>query len=165
MPGKLRSEEFEVGLLDKYHLYIPEAIFQPFADAKHSRVKIKATHQQKSIEFYAAIKKDKNTDDYKFMFSNEKQKQLDLHLNDYFQLQLFEDTSKYGVEMPEELEAVLLSDYEAFEIFESFTKGSQRSIIYGIIRIKNSQSRIDKALNVCEKLKRGIKKPMELFKT
>lgn len=164
MPGKLRSEIFEVGLLDKYHLYIPQAIFQPFADAKQSRLKITATHKSKSIEFYAAVKKDKNTDDYKFMFSKEKQKQLGLHLNDYFQLQLFEDTSKYGVEMPEELEAVLLSEYEAFEIFESFTKGSQRSIIYGIIRIKNSQKRIDKALSVCEKLKRGVRKPMELFK-
>ena len=161
----MKSKVFSIGLLDKYHLFIPNDVFNPFAQAKQNRVKIKATFNGNSIEFYAAVKKDKNTDDYKFMISKEKQKQLGLMLNDYFELQLFEDTSKYGVDMPEELEAVLLSDYEAFEIFESFTKGKQRSIIYGIIRIKNSQSRIDKALSVCEKLKRGITNPMDMFKT
>ena len=165
MRGKLKSEIFEVGLLDKYQLYISKEIFQPFLDAKKSRVKIIATNNSQSIEFYAAVKRDKITDDYKFMFSKEKQKQLGLDLNDYFELQLFEDTSKYGVDMPEELEAVLLSDYDAYQIFESLTKGRQRSIIYGIIRIKKSQSKIDKALQVCENLKRGITNPMDLFKT
>ena len=160
----MKSKVFSIGLLDKYHLFIPNEIFVPFAEAKQNRVKIKATFNGNSIEFYAAVKKDKNTDDYKFMFSKEKQKQLGLILNDYFELQLFEDTSKYGVDMPEELDAVLLSDYEAYEIFESLTAGKQRSIIYGIIRIKNSQSRIDKALLVCENLKRGITNPMLMFK-
>ncbi|MDT0559144.1 YdeI/OmpD-associated family protein [Ichthyenterobacterium sp. W332] len=155
MPGKLKSQIFEVGLLDKYHLFIPEEIFRPFAEAKQSRVKINASHKSKSIEFYAAVKKDKNTDDYKFMFSKEKQKQLGLLLNDYFKLQLFEDTSKYGVDMSEELSAVFDSEAEAFKVFESLTKGKQRSIIYAIARFKNSQTRIDKALVVCENLRRG----------
>lgn len=161
----MKSKKFSIGLLDKYHLYISEVIFKPFAEAKQSRVKIIANFNAKQIEFYAAVKKDKISGNYKLMFSKEKQKELGLSLNDYFEMQLFEDTSKYGVDMPEELEAVLLSDYEAFEIFESLTKGKQRSIIYGIIRIKNSQSKIDKALLVCENLKRGITNPMELFKS
>lgn len=160
----MKSEKFSIGLLDTYNLYIPEAIFKPFAEAKHSRVRIEISFNTKTIEFYAAVKKDKNTGDYKLMFSKEKQKQLGLSLNDYFDMQLFEDTSKYGVDMPEELDAVLLSDHDAYEIFESLTKGKQRSIIYGIIRVKNSQSKIDKALIMCENLKRGIRNPMELFK-
>ncbi|WP_258848503.1 hypothetical protein [Polaribacter sp. WD7] len=40
-------------------------------------------------------------------------------------MQLFEDTSKYGVDMPEEHEAVLMSDYDAYCIFESFTAGKK----------------------------------------
>jgi hypothetical protein len=36
-----------------------------------------------------------------------KQKELDLSLGDKFKMQLFEDTSKYGVEIPEELDTVL----------------------------------------------------------
>lgn len=161
----LKSEKFEIGLLDQYHLYIPKEVFKPFADAGQNRVKVKAYHNAATIELYAAVKKDKASGDYVIMFSKRYQKALGVLQNDYFELQLFEDSSKYGVDMPEELEAVLLSDYEAYQIFESFTAGKQRSIIYAIIRITNTQSRVDKALLLCENMKRGITNPMELFKT
>ena len=50
------------------------------------------------------------------MFGKRLQKELGVFQNDYFEMQLFQDTSKYGVDMPEELEAIILSDYEAFII-------------------------------------------------
>jgi hypothetical protein len=134
-------------------------------NSKQNRVKVRASYNDKQIELYAALNKNKATDSYNIMFSKRYQKELGVFQNDYFELQLFEDTSKYGVEMPEELEAVLLSDYQAYQIFESFTSGKQRSIIYTILRIKNPQSRVDKALLLCDNLKRGISNPMELFKS
>ncbi|WP_299224563.1 YdeI/OmpD-associated family protein [uncultured Psychroserpens sp.] len=161
----LKSDIFTIGLLDQYHLFIPNKIAEPFAKAKQLRVKVKATFKTNTIEFYAAIKKDKNTDDYKMMFGKRLQKELGVFLNDYFEMQLLEDTSKYGVDMPEELDAVFKSELEAFEIFESLTAGKKRSIIYTVIRIKNSQTRIDKALLMCENLKRGETNPMHLFKS
>ncbi len=161
----MKSDVFEVGLIDRYHLTIPEKIFQPFAEAKHHRVKVKGFHQNKSIKFYAAVKKDKNTGDYKMMFGKRLQKELGLLLNDYFNIQLFEDTSKYGVDVPEELDAVFKSDLEAFNLFESLTAGKKRSIIYAVSRYKNSQTKIDKALIMCKNLKLGITNPMQLFKT
>lgn len=160
----MKSNMFSIGLLDQYHLYIPSEIVQPFMVSKQSRVKAKATFKQNSIEFYAALKIDKNTDDYKMMFGKRLQKELGVFQNDYFQMQLFEDTSKYGVEMPEELDAVFKTDHEAFTIFEGLTAGKKRSIIYTIVRIKNTQSRIDKALIMCENLKRGETNPVKLFK-
>ena len=99
------------------------------------------------------------------MFGKRYQKELGVFPNDYFQLQFFEDTSKYGVEMPEELDAVFLSDYDAFTIFESFTPGKKRGIIYMIARYKNSQTRIDKSLLLCENLKKGIRDPRMLLKS
>ncbi|MGJ8593406.1 MAG: YdeI/OmpD-associated family protein [Aquaticitalea sp.] len=158
------SEKFEVGLLDSYHLYIPKGVFQPFADAGHSRVKVKAFYMDTTIELYAAVNKVKSSGDFVIMFSKRYQKALGVFQNDYFELQLFENTSKYGVEMPEELEAVLLSDYEAYQLFESFTAGKQRSIIYTILRIKSPQGRVDKGLLLCDNLKRGVTDPMLLFK-
>ena len=98
------------------------------------------------------------------MFSKQKQKELGLSLGDEFEMQLFEDTSKYGVDMPEELEAVLMSDYEAYQIFESLTAGKKRSFIYGVLRFKNSQQKIDKALILCENLKRKNFNPITAFK-
>jgi hypothetical protein len=159
----MKSEIFSVGMLDSYHLKIPNEVAEPFANAKQSRVKVKASFNGHEIDFYAAFKKDKDT--YMMMFGKRYQKELGVFQNDYFEMQLFEDTSKYGVDVPEELDAVFLSDYEAYKIFESLTAGKKRSIIYTIIRIKKSQSRIDKAIVLCNNLKRGITKPMELFKT
>ena len=78
-------------------------------------------------------------------------------------MQLFEDTSKYGVDMPEELKAILMSDYDAYRIFESFTARKKRSIIYGVIRFKSNQNKIDKPLLLCENLPRGNTQNRELF--
>ena len=160
----MKSKKINVALLDKYHIQIPEEVADPFTETKDKRAKFIAKFKQKEIEFYAALKKDKNTGDFRIMFSKEKQKQLGIFPTDEFEIQLFEDTSKYGVEMPEELDAVLMSDYDAYQIFESFTKGKQRSIIYGVIRFKTSQQKIDKALIMCENLKRGNHEPMKMFK-
>lgn len=156
-------QKFTVGLLNKYHLFIPKEIFKPFAEEKQSRVKLIASFEAKSIEFYAAVKQDKNTGDYKFMFSKQKQKALGVFINDYLELQIFKDTSKYGVDIHEKFKAVLLSDYDAYELFEKLTAGKKRSIIYFILRIKNSQNRIDKALILCENLKRGVTEPKQYF--
>lgn len=160
----MQTEKFTINLIDTYNIYIPNEIYSPFTELKISRVKVKITSEIKKIEFYAAVKRDKKSGDFKMMLSKAKQKELGLSLGDEFTIQLFEDTSKYGVEVPEELEEVFLTDYEAYSIFESLTKGKQRSIIYGVIRFKSSQQKIDKALIMCENLKRGNFDPMKMFK-
>ena len=160
----MKSDRFSVGLLDHHLLYVPSNIVELFPKEKRNRFKVKFKHQDKSLEVYAALRKDKNTGDYRMMFSKGNQAKLGLFQNDYFEMQLIEDTSKYGVEMPEELDEVFKTDVDAFRIFESLTAGKKRSIIYTIIRIKNSQKRIDKALLLCENLKKGITDQRALFK-
>lgn len=66
--------------------------------------------------------------------------------------------------MPKEFDAVLQSDLGVFEIFESLIDGKKRGLIYYILKIKNSQSRIDKALIITENLKRGIRDNKELIR-
>ena len=160
----MKSDLFEVGLLEQYHISIPEDIFKPFKETKQSRIKVNAWYEKYTIEFYAAVKQDKNTGDYRMMFGKRLQKSLGVFQNDYFTMQLSLDTSKYGVDMPEELDAVFQSDGEAFQIFENLTAGKKRSIIYAITRYKTSQTRIDKALIVCENLKRGNLNPYTILK-
>lgn len=159
-----KSKVFTVGLLDKYHLYVPSEIVEEFPKEKRNRFKIKFRHQEKELEVFAALRKDKNRGDYRMMFSKGNQQKLNLFQNDYFEMQLLEDTSKYGVEMPEELEEVFKFDPEAFAIFESQTDGKKRSIIYFIKRIKNIQTRVDKSLILCDNLKLGITDQKLLFK-
>ena len=71
----------------------------------------------------------------------------------------------YGVEVPEEFEAVLFSDPDAHDIFETLTPGRKRGLIYAIARYRNSQTRIDKTLLLCDRLKRGVRDPRELLKS
>lgn len=67
--------------------------------------------------------------------------------------------------MPEELSAVLETDYEAIEGFKKLTDGKKRSLMYHILQIKNTQTRVDKALLLCDKLTRGFTDIHELVKS
>ncbi|MFT5736718.1 MAG: hypothetical protein ACJAU2_000715 [Maribacter sp.] len=99
------------------------------------------------------------------MFGKRYQKELYVFPNTYIKLQFIEDTSKCGVEIPEELEAVLLSDSGVQEIFESLTVGKKSGIIYAIARYKNTQTKIDKSLILFGNLKRGIRDNRGLLKS
>ena len=160
----LKSLPFEITITGSYYsLLLPEEIIAPFLAKNIKRVKAKATFEDKEINFHGAIQK-RNGNHY-MMFGKRYQKQLGVFPNDYFKLQFFEDDSKYGVDMPDEFDAVLLSDHEAYAIFESLTPGRQRGLIYAIKRYKNSQTRIDKSILICENLKRGIRNPIEMLKS
>ena len=159
----MQSPVFEVAVpMNSHALQLPEHIVLPFLEKDLKRVKAVASFNGKEITFHGAIQK--RNGNYYMTFGKRYQKQLGIFRNEYFQLQFFEDTSEYGVEVPEEFDAVMKSDSEAHRIFESFTKGKQRGIIYGVARYKNAQTRIDKSLLVCENLKRGIRDNQELFK-
>jgi len=160
----ITSKKLKISFTDPYHILIPKKVGVIFYNSESKRAKVNATFNKISINFYAALKKDKISGDYKMMFSKAKQKELELSLGDSFTVQLFEDTTKYGVEMPEELEAVFLTDVEAFNIFETLTPGKQRSIIYGVLRFKSSQQKIDKAFIMCENLKRRNFDTLRIFK-
>lgn len=159
----LESPVFEISVTSSYYsLLLPENIIAPFLAKKIKRVRAIAKFEGKRLEFHGAIQK--RNDSYYMMFGKRYQKSLGIFPNDFFELQFFEDTSKYGVELPEEFEAVMLSDYDAFQIFESLTNGRKRGLIYAISRYKNSQTRIDKTIVLCENLKKGIRDPRELLK-
>ena len=159
----MESSVFESTITFGHSVVVPEAVARSFAEAGHDRVQVIASFAGRSILFHAALQKDK-LGQFRITFGNRLQKELGVFPNDYFELRLKEDTSKYGVDMPEEMEAVLMSDPEALEHFESFTPGKKRSLIYAIKRYKNSQTKIDKCLALTENLKRGISDPKLLLK-
>ncbi len=153
---------FETSLQSSHSILVPETIVQLFLDSGQKRVVVQISFNGKSVRFYAALQKYHGN--YHITFNQVNQKKLGVLPTDYFTVELSKDTSKYGVEMPEEFEAVLQSDPEALTIFESLTPGKKRSLIYYILKIKNSQTRIDKALVITENLKRGIRDNRMLIK-
>jgi len=127
---------------------------KPFIEAGHSRVEVNAEFNGNKLVFHGKL--HARDDRYILSFGKRYQKQLGVAKGDFFQIQLLQNTTKYGVEMSEELSAVFESDPQALEKFELLTDGKKRSLIYHILRIKNSQTRIDKALIISENLKMGV---------
>jgi uncharacterized protein YajQ (UPF0234 family) len=74
------------------------------------------------------------------------------------------DISTYQFDMPEELQEVLDTDKKANTIFHTLTAGNQRGLIYLVNAVKSSEKKIERALEIAEKIKTGITNPREIFK-
>lgn len=66
---------------------------------------------------------------------------------------LMEDTSKYGMPMPEEFNTIFEIDEEAYAIFESLTPGAKRTLMHAVTKIKSPQLRADRTYIMIEHLK------------
>ena len=82
-------------------------------------------------------------------------KKLGLELGDTVTVYLEKDTSKYGMDVPEEFEELLRQDDHARQRFEALSMGLQRAVIYMVAQLKSSQKRIDKSLFLMENLKKA----------
>ncbi len=85
--------------------------------------------------------------------NKQRQKEWGLNFGDEIIATIELDHSKYGVEMPEELEALLDQDREGLEAFEKITPGQQRYIIGYVDGVKSIQKRIDRAIMLINNLK------------
>lgn len=135
----LKSNPFEISVTGRYYsLLLPLKIIKPFLDQNIKRVKAKASFEGKVLEFHARLKNA--TETTSMMFGKRYQKELGIFPNSYFKLHFFENDSKYGVEMTKELDAVLLSDYDAFQIFDSFTAARKEGLSMPYYAIKMLKS-------------------------
>lgn len=69
-------------------------------------------------------------------------KEINKQLGDKIKFELAEDPDPLGVAMPEVLEAVLAQDEELNNLFNSFTLGKKRSLIFAINKIKDPDKQI-----------------------
>lgn len=158
----LTSEKFTVHIDGTHAVIIPDDIGGAFAKAGHSRVAVKAFFKENELDFHGKLHLFKGQ--YVISFGKRYQKAIGVFPTDFFELQLFEDTSKYGVEVPESFQAVLDSDPDGAKVFESLTPGQKRGLIYYVARFKTAQTQIDKTLIIFENLKKGIRDPREIIK-
>jgi hypothetical protein len=79
---------------------------------------------------------------------------LQLKNGDSVQVELTNDTSEFGADVPEELAEAFSQDAKGFERFLALPPGKQRFIIRHVSAVKNSQLKIDRALSLLENLKK-----------
>lgn len=84
----------------------------------------------------------------------QRMKKLGLQFGDEVAVKLEKDSSKYGVEVPEEFTELLRQDEEGSRRFHLLTPGMQRYIINHAASAKSSQLRIDRSITMIENLKR-----------
>jgi hypothetical protein len=90
---------------------------------------------------------------YYISLNKENRTKLDIIPGDRVMVSLKRDTSKYGLPMPEELQAVLDQDPTGDRHFHALTNGRQRTILYYVSKQKNIDRRIEAALIIMEHLK------------
>lgn len=79
-------------------------------------------------------------------FNSARMKSAGLSIGNTIEVHLEADTSEYGMDMPEELEAVLAQEPGAWERFHALPKAVQRYIIYYVSGVKRTEKRIARAL-------------------
>ncbi|MBK6264176.1 YdeI/OmpD-associated family protein [Marivirga sp. S37H4] len=132
----------------QYHFSVPEDLARKLIIADNKRVVCTLNGEAK---WPAAIMK---SEAYWFILVNKKiVNQLRIQEGSELKVQLEKDHSTYGFEMPEELEVLFDQDEEAYHYFKQLTLGKQRSLIYIVIKVKNPDSRLKKALAIAHHLK------------
>ena len=132
-----------------YHIKVPVAIASHFLEENSRRV-IASFNSDHGV--HCAIMSAGN-DVYFLNMNAEIRKKYKLSIGSRLHISLEKDTSKYGMPMAEELEAVLKEDEEFNRIFEQLKPGKQRNLIYIVNKVKNSDKRIEKTFIIARHLK------------
>ena len=129
------------------HFLVPPDIAAKFVSGKDRRVICSLNGK---VVIHCALMPNKET--WFVMLNKDVVKKLGCNVGDELAIVMEKDESEYGMPMPEELKEVLAMDAMADKYFHKLTPGKQRSLIYIISKVKNSDSRIRKSLAVADHL-------------
>ena len=139
-------EDFSTELW-RHHLTVPEEIARQFIEGDNRRVICTIMDKHKMNCALMAAR------DYWFILMNKTvRNNLGLNTGDKVKLHLEKDRSEYGMQMPDEMLAVMDQDEAGAQFFKALTMGKQRSLIYLVNKVKNTNSRINKALAIMDHL-------------
>lgn len=136
--------------LNGYHIIrLPDRIVSKFTKGGKTQ---RLTVSVATITYTAAIRSDGDGGFYMHI-GKRILNQIRKMAGSQVELKLTPDTSLLGFEIPEEFTAVLEQDPEGQEIWASLTTGIQRSLIYYVVTAKQSDTRINRAFKIVEKIK------------
>ena len=131
----------------RHHLPVPTEIAEQFIEGDNRRVICTLMGDYKMNSALMASK------EYWFILLNKDiRKKYGLNTGDAVKVHLEKDRSEYGMEMPEEMMVVMDQDETGTQYFKALTMGKQRSLLYIINKVKNPDSRINKALAIMDHL-------------
>lgn len=140
-------EKFESGLWS-YHIIVPNKIYDSLTKTGNKRILCTINEHP---YFHAGFMPN-GKGQWFIKLNKEKMKNFQLTIGQTVSVKLEPDNSKYGMRLPEEFDAVLLQDINGAQYFEKLTPGKQRSLIYLIEKVKNTDKRISKSLTILNHL-------------
>jgi len=142
-----------IGLLDSKvyyeHIIIPKAVVDKITADGNKRVLCTVNDHP---YFHAGLM-PKGDGNHFIILNKKRLKAYGLAKGEEVTVRLEKDTSKYGMEMPQEFQEVLDSDPEGETYFEQLTDGKKRNLIHLVAKVKNIDLKITKALIICDHLK------------
>lgn len=143
--GKL--EKFDSHLW-QYHIPVPEEIATTYIEGENRRVYCTLNGQHR---IQCALMKSQS---YWYVLVNKEiRNKLSIEEGDTIKVLLEKDHTEFGHDMPEELQVMLDQDEEGNHYFRKLTPGKQRSLVYLVVKVKNSDSRLRKSLAILYHLK------------
>ena len=131
------------------HVVVPLEIVEYFQAKKIKRL---ICTFQNQVKAHLTIQSD-GKGGYYLLLNKDIAKQIGLTVGEEVSIVLEEDTSKYGMPLPEEMQELLLQDTEGEHYFHSLTPGKQRSLLYIVGKPKGSDTRLRKAITILNYLK------------
>lgn len=131
-----------------YHIPVPDAIAEKMMDETHRRVLIWI---KDSGPYHMALMKAKEC--WYVLVNQELRKKLDLDEKRTFSVKIERDHSEFGHDVPDEFQILLDQEEEGNNYFRALTPGKQRSLIFIVTTVKNSESRMKKSLAIIHHLK------------
>ncbi|MEM9824460.1 MAG: YdeI/OmpD-associated family protein [Bacteroidota bacterium] len=143
-----------------HYLPIPEAVAQQILQEFGKRIVCVVKGRP---PLHCALLRS-NAIGYYIMLGKKSRQQLNITFGEELELKIDQDRSQYQAKVPQELQVVLETDPQGLEQFERLSDGKKRSIIHYIDRAKQSDTRINRALKLVERIKRGQTNSKDLFR-
>lgn len=132
--------QIQTGMGGYHALRIPKAMVDTFSQKHKSRVRLVL---DESVVVSCALKNGGIEDFYVFV-SQRDIKKLRWKQGDLVNFSIEEHPHPLGVDVPEVLDVFLAQDSDAKAIFDTFTDGKKRSLVFSILRLKSVDKQIEK---------------------
>ena len=90
---------------------------------------------------------------YSILVNAATRRQYAIEIGDEIDVMIEQDTSEYGMEVPEVFYSICEEDPEGNEIFHSLTKGKQRTLLHLLRKVKSETKQVEKWLTLFDYLK------------
>jgi hypothetical protein len=158
-PIRFKTHIDKLSYLKTFYLEVPASIVKKIGGIGKVRL---ICEVNKALSFQCGLMSLPEGKAY-ISINSKRMKELGVEQGDFVDVILTEDTSEYGVDVPEELTELFKQDPEGKRRFDLLKPGMQRYILNFVNTVKSPQLRVNKAFMLISNLK-NLTQGKETFK-